>query len=93
MTTFISYLLVDCYNISSHDAGEIVGKLGFYSDVSVICFDLVLGTLMDILGRKGPSIFGILVAGISLVLMPIPDQIYPYMATLRILIALGVLPA
>ena len=52
------------------DVGQIVGNLGFYSDLTLIVLDLLLGTSMDIFGRKGVSLVGFALASLALTMMP-----------------------
>ena len=54
--------------------------------------DLVLGSLMDLFGRKTLSLSGFIIAGGAQIIMPFCPQIYPGMLICRILIAVGVLP-
>ena len=75
------------------DAGQIVGNLGFYSDLTLIVLNVLLGTLMDIFGRKGVSLVGFTLASMALVMMPLCHRIYPGLLICRLILAIGLLPA
>ena len=74
------------------NAGKIVGNLGFYSDISVVLLDLILGSLMDLFGRKYLSLTGFIIAGAAQIIIPFSKKIYPGMLICRILISVGILP-
>lgn len=60
-----------------------VGNLGFYSEIFVIVFTLFLGTIMDFLGRKWPTIIGFWIAGALLIALPYGTSVFPYLYCVR----------
>ena len=89
--TLLSYLLYE--TDPTKDSGRVVGNLGFYADITVVLLDLILGSLMDLFGRKALSLVGFAIAGVAQIIMPICPRIYPGMLICRILLAVGLLPA
>jgi MFS family permease len=83
--TFLSFIVEseEYYNIPSKNAGDVLGTIGFYAEIVVIVFDLVLGAIMDIFGRKYPTVIGFVIAGLSILLVPHGHSIYPYMLICR----------
>lgn len=79
MASFLSFLVTspDYYDVPKDHAGRVVGDLGFYGTISVMAFDLVLGTLMDLIGRKLPIIYGLLYSSCVIVSMPFGHNVYP----------------
>ncbi len=73
----ITYILVADYNVSQHDAGQVAGKLGLYGTFVVLPCEMFLGTLSDLIGRKKLIIIGLILVGISMILMTRFDQVYP----------------
>ena len=55
--------------------------------------DLLLGTSMDIFGRKGVSLVGFALASLALTMMPSCHKVYPGLLICRLLLAIGLLPA
>mmetsp|Transcript_27078 Transcript_27078/g.36877 ORF Transcript_27078/g.36877 Transcript_27078/m.36877 type:complete len:80 (-) Transcript_27078:904-1143(-) len=53
----------------------------------------ILGAVMDLCGRKIPSIGGYLICGLTLILMPYFHKVYPELLLFRILLSTGMLPA
>jgi len=77
------------YNISSDKIGGVMGLVGFYCELLVICTDIVGGPMMDIFGRKYPISIGMLVAGIFMFLIPFFKNIYPGFFICRAMISVG----
>ena len=72
---FMSFLLDDNFNIVDDEAARVMGNIGFTGTVASIMFGLVLGTLMDIVGRKIPTVAGLFVTGIFTSIIPVPKHI------------------
>ena len=53
--------------------------------------ELVLGTLMDLVGRKIPSITGLVIAGTGTLLFPVPHRLVG-LYFCRVAIDVGILP-
>lgn len=59
--SFMTQLLIDVYSVPTSQAGKVAGNLGFYASIATLCTELVIGTLMDIFGRKWASLGGLLI--------------------------------
>jgi len=95
MTTFLSYVVKspEYYDIPRDEVGEVVGSLAFYSELAILPWHLLLGGIMDTVGRKIPTVLGLLLSGVSIIGIPFGKNIYPDLCIMRILIAVGVLSA
>ena len=69
-----------------------MGDTGFYSELVVMIFALALGVIFDVVGRKYPIVISLVIAGISLILLPYLTNVYPEFLILRILLSIGVIP-
>ena len=88
---FTSFLLDDNFGITDADAARVIGNLGTAGDITSVSTELVLGTLMDLIGRKIPSVGGLILAGTGFLLTPIPKKlggVYCF----RCMIDVGALP-
>ncbi len=85
MTSFLSFIVKseDYYNVPKEEAGSILGDLGFYAELSVLVFDILLGTIMDIFGRKIPTISGFVIASAALIAIPFGHNVYPTLCILK----------
>ena len=63
-----TYLLVADYGISQSDSGLVAGRLGLYITFAVLPAEALLGTLMDIFGRKNMIWVGTFLVGVCLIL-------------------------
>ena len=69
--TFFSFLLKSSYfNVPASSAGSLVGLFGFIAHFICLFFDLTIGTLMDMYGRKKPIIAGLFLSALTLIAMP-----------------------
>ena len=73
--------------------GQIAGDCGFYAELFVVAFDMVLGVIFDTVGRKVPTVIGLIVTGIAIMLTPFFKEVYPGFLIMRILMSLGIIPA
>lgn len=80
------------YNIPSNLAGTVSGDCGFYAEICVILLDLVLGVIFDTIGRKTPTVIGLIVAGTSIIGTPFFTEVYPGFLLMRIFMSLGIIP-
>ncbi len=71
---------------------SISGNCGFYAEIAVIAFSLVLGLLFDTVGRKGPTVFGLWLAGSAIIATPFFKDVYPDFLAMRVCMSLGVIP-
>ena len=91
MSSFAIYLLDDRHHITDKEAGRILGNIGTISDLVAIVSQLFLGSLMDLVGRKKPSIIGLLMASLGILFSPLPPNI-PGLYVCHIMIQVGCLP-
>lgn len=71
---------------------SISGNCGFYAEIAVIVLSLVLGVIFDTVGRKAPTVFGLWLAGSSIIATPFLTTVYPGFLLMRIFMSLGVIP-
>ena len=91
MTAFTSYLLDDRHNIRDQEAGRVIGNLGTTSDIFAVITGLFLGSLMDLVGRKLPSVAGLLISGTGTLLNPVPSNLLG-LYFCRVMVNIGALP-
>jgi len=61
-----------------------MGNLTFTAELFIIPSHLLFGLLMDAVGRKYPTSIGLILAGVSIALMPQPDaEVFPILYVLR----------
>ena len=72
---FTSYLLQDHFDLEDAEAAEMVGDVGFVGEIASACTELVIGTLMDMYGRKFISVAGLLFSGVSTLVTPLPTRL------------------
>ena len=72
---FMSFLLDDNFNIIDDEAARVMGNIGFTGTVASIMFGLLLGALLDIIGRKVPTVAGLFLTGIFTSIIPVPKHI------------------
>ena len=90
-TTFTVYLLEDHYKVTDDRAAKVLGNLGFMGDIASISSEFLVGYAMDLFGRKGPTVAGLVMAGLSTFAMPIPKKLGG-LYCLRALTNIGSLP-
>jgi MFS family permease len=79
--------------VSVNDAAKVAGNLAFYGSLAVLGCELLLGALMDKVGRKYTSIVGLAIAGVATVFMPLFSMpVSPYLYILRVVQELGMVP-
>lgn len=85
MTTFLSFIVRSpaYYNIPRDQSASVLGGLAFIAELVMLPFSLVLGAVMDAFGRKIPTIVGIMIAGIAIILIPFGKDIYPELCIYR----------
>jgi hypothetical protein len=82
--SFFSFLLKSqYYDVKPEDISSVTGLMGFYSHFICLFFDFALGTIMDVFGRKIPSVIGLFIAGVCLIVMPYGYYLYPTLLILR----------
>ena len=91
LNRFCVYLLDDRHGITDERAAKVLGNMGTTADVLALTTALMLGSLMDLFGRKIPSIAGLMVASIGILLSPVPQNL-PGLYICRILSNVGCLP-
>ena len=75
---------------SNEIAGDL-GKIGSICEIFAIVEDLFLGFIFDAFGRKIPLIFGLIIAGLSIGIIPFFHKIFPSFLILRTLIWTGLI--
>ena len=89
--SFTVYLLDDNFGIVDDKAAKVLGNIGFVGDIASASTELILGTLMDVFGRKAISITGLLVAGLASLSSPFPRRLIGIYC-LRCAANIGILP-
>jgi MFS family permease len=72
MNTFLIFIVKDpdYYDVKKEDAGSTLGNLTFTAELFIIPSHLIFGLLMDAVGRKYPTSLGLVLAGVSIALIP-----------------------
>ena len=85
MTTFLSFIVKDprYYDIPKDKLANYLGTLTFIAELFIIPSHLILGGLMDNVGRKWPTVIGLFVSGVCIALIPLGKSIYPTLCILR----------
>jgi MFS family permease len=89
----LSILLIEDpkhYNVPKADLGRVTGNVGFLAEILVLIYDPFMGVIFDTLGRKGPTVIGLIVGGVGLIGLPYGHTVYPTFFILRSLVSLGV---
>ena len=88
---FTTYLLEDDYDITGDRAAEVVGNLGSVGDIAVVSTEFLIGYLLDMFGRKGMTVGGLLLAGLAMAAKPLPRNLIG-LYLLKIVSNVGVIP-
>ena len=91
MGGFTSYLLEDRHGLKDAEAAKTLGNLGLTSDLCSIGFNLILGSLMDLIGRKLISVVFLGISGVTVTAIPFPTGMGGVYAC-RIINSIGLLP-
>ena len=91
MGGFTSYLLEDRHDIVDAEAAKTLGNLGLFSDLGALSFNLFLGSLMDLIGRKLISVAFLGISGVTVTAIWIPKGLGGVYAC-RIINNIGLLP-
>ena len=86
MNTFLIYIVKDplYYNVKNKDAGTTMGNLTFIAEIFILPSHFLFGVLMDTVGRKYPTSIGLVIAGVSIALMPQEHaDVFPTLYILR----------
>ena len=77
---FTVFILTDpkYYNLKRNEVGKIIGTIGLVGELVVMLLSFFTGPMMDVLGRKAPIVFGLILNGISLLAIPFFNEVYPY---------------
>jgi MFS family permease len=70
LTAFSYLLLSSHYNLPANKVGSEVGWLSFYSQFVCLIFDIGLGSLMDLYGRKKPILIGLFFSALAIIVAP-----------------------
>jgi MFS family permease len=89
--SFITEILSNpsAYNQPTDQVPDLIGRIGMYAEICAIIQGLLMGVIIDTLGRKIPLIFGQIEAAIAIAAIPLFTQVYPWFFICRCLISLG----
>ncbi len=87
-----TYLLVADYGIAQSDSGKVAGRLALYITFAVLPAEALLGTLMDIFGRKNMIWVGTVLVGVCLILKTLFTQVYPALLIVSIISSIAYIP-
>ena len=73
--SFVTYLLEGHYGIDTDDEASTLGTLGIVGDIASVSSELLLGTAMDLFGRKIPVVGGVFLAGMATFISPLPKRL------------------
>ena len=84
-STFLSYIVKspEYYKVPQNETASIVGDLAFYSELVVFPCHLLLGSLMDVVGRKLPTTVGLLGCAVAIACIPYGHKVYPDLCLMR----------
>ena len=85
--------MVADYNIAQSDAGKVAGKLGFYGSFINLILESSLGILIDVIGRKMLIVFGLILSGVSMIMMTEFSSVYPSLLIIYFCYTGGSVPA
>ena len=85
MNTFLSFIVKDprYYNVPKSDLANQLGTLTFIAEIFLIPSHILLGSLMDSVGRKWPTVIGLFISGFCMMMIPLGRSIYPTLCILR----------
>ncbi len=86
MNSFLVYIVKDpeYYNVKKPDLGTVLGNLTFVAELFILPSHLILGSIMDSIGRKIPTVIGIIIAGVCIILIPEEhSSVFPTLYILR----------
>jgi MFS family permease len=85
MSTFLSYIVKspEYYNVPQNETASTLGELGFYSELVLFPCHLLLGSLMDIVGRKLPTTVGLFGCAMAIACIPYGHKVYPDLCLMR----------
>jgi len=89
MTT---YLLVADYGIAEINSTKVASRLYLYTTIAVLPAEAMLGTLMDIFGRKRMIWIGTVLVGFSLILKTMFTSVYPALLLISIASCIAFIP-
>ena len=88
---FFSYLFDAHFGLEDEEAAEAIGDIDFAATLASITFETVLGTIMDLVGRKGPTVSGLVLTCVMTILVPFPRKL-AWLYAIRCFINIGVQP-
>ena len=85
VNTFLSYIVKspDYYKVKKTEAATVVGDLAFYSELVIIPCHILLGSLMDVTGRRVPTVIGLLGCAAAITCIPYGHSVYPDLCLMR----------
>jgi len=85
VNTFLSYIVKspEYYDVKKTEAATVVGDLAFYSELSIVPCHILLGSLMDVTGRRAPTVIGLIGCAIAITCIPYGHTVYPDLCLMR----------
>lgn len=89
--SFVTFILSDpeYYNLPSEGLGAEMGKIGSIAELCMLVAQPLTGLAFDTVGRKVPVFLGMLMVGLSFLLIPLGRNLYPQFLLLRTLLSFG----
>ena len=72
-------------------ATVVQSHMSFVNEIAVLITEIFLGYIMEVLGRKIPSIIGLTVSGLALIASPLPQNTTG-LYILRVMAGIGLMP-
>lgn len=79
------------FNYPEKQAGSLAGRLNFYDDLVLMVFELAVGFLMDVFGRRGFTLLGMVLMSAMCFVTPFATTVYPGVLLCTIFIKIGTL--
>lgn len=81
------------YNVPKNQVGTVAGEAGAIAEIFVIALTLILGLIFDTIGRKAPTVIGLVFAGLSIAATPyLAPSVIPGFYSMRVIMSLGIIP-
>lgn len=74
------------------DVGTVAGDAGAIAEVFVIIEALFLGLIFDTVGRKVPTVIGLICVGLSIIALPYLAPSITAFICMRVIMSLGIIP-
>ena len=90
--SFLSFILRDprYYNVKTADVRKVTGNVSKYAEFGNILIGCAMGPIFDIFGRKKILISLQVMTGVSFLLFPMFNEVYPWFLILKTAANVGV---